>query len=64
MPEELLHRPDIIARFEQMGRKRVPKGMTAGRLWEVGLLDRPLHGSLSDQTMGVMAPDHPGPRVA
>lgn len=30
VPQQLLHRPDIVPRLQQMGREGVPQGMRAG----------------------------------
>ena len=43
MAQEFLDGPDIIAIFQQMGRKRMPQGMTAAAFLEAGLTDSVLH---------------------
>src|SRR5919108_6327715 len=63
VPEKFLHRPDIVPRFEQMGRKRVPQRVTTGRLGNIGLADGSLHRPLQDQFVDVMPPDNARPWV-
>jgi hypothetical protein len=63
VPEQFLHRADVVARFQQMGRKRVPKSMTTGHLGKIGLADGSLHGPLQDQFVDVMPPDNACPWV-
>jgi hypothetical protein len=58
-----LHCPDVVLRFEQMGRKRVPKRMTTRRLEDRSLSDSGLHRPLQDQFVDVMPPDDARPWV-
>ena len=64
MPEEFLDRPDIVSRFEQVSRERMPQGMAARRLRDSrasnGVLHRPLHHGL----VKMMPPVSAGPRIA
>src|SRR5712671_942540 len=50
MAEQLLHGANIVARLQQVGRKRVAERMTAGGLRNArgshGLLERALHDGL------------------
>jgi hypothetical protein len=63
MPEQFLHRPDVVAVFQQVRRKGVPKRVTAHRLNDAhasrGLFD----GPLQDRFVDVMPPPLPGPRI-
>lgn len=38
MPEQLLHGPNVVPVLEQMGRERVPEGVWADTLRDVGLI--------------------------
>ena len=55
MAQEFLDGPDIIAIFQQMGRKRMPQGMTAAAFLEVGPPYSVLHRFL-EHTMRHMVP--------
>jgi len=46
VPQELLDRPDIVTVFEQVRRKRVPKGVTRRRFAQARRLDRGFYGVL------------------
>ena len=58
-----MHCPDVVPRFEQMGRKRVPKRMTTRRLGDLSLSDSGLHRPLQDLFVDVMPPDDAHPWV-
>ena len=40
VPQQLLHRPDVVPVLEEMRRKRMPQGVTTGPLPDLG----PSHG--------------------
>jgi len=46
MPQQFLHRADVIARFQQMRRKRMPQGMRRGRFGKPRGLHRFFHRPL------------------
>ena len=44
--EEFLNRPNVVARFQQVGRERVAQGMGTDLLIDAGRLRRQLDGAL------------------
>ena len=62
--EQCLHRADVIARFESMSRKGMPKGMAGGRFGDARLAYSAMHSPLEHLFVGMMPPDHAGARVA
>lgn len=61
--QEFLHRPDIIALLEEVGRKAMPQGVTTDALGEPCRMTGPTDGPLQPTLMGVMAADDPRPRL-
>ena len=63
MAKQILNRPDIIARLQEMGGKAVPQGMAIAGLGDPrasnGLLDGPLNNRFSD----MMPPFDPASRI-
>src|SRR5437763_2180085 len=55
MPEQFLHGADIVARFEQMGRKGVTQRVRGRRFREPGITNRLPHRSL-ERLIGKMLP--------
>ena len=55
VPEQLLHRPNVVAGFEQMRRKRVPERVRRRMLGDSGHAYRLLHGTLDRLRIGMMA---------
>src|SRR5205807_1352204 len=56
MTEQLLHGPDVVAGFQDMGRERVAQSMARGALGDAGSTYGFLHGSLDGGRVNVMAP--------
>ena len=54
--QELLDRPNIIAIFDQVGRERVPKCMTACGFLDSGVTHGLLDGSLNGRLVQMVAP--------
>jgi hypothetical protein len=63
VPESCLHGPDVVPRFEPMGRTRVPNRRTPHRLGDLRRSDSGLHRPLPDPCVDVMPPDDPRPRI-
>ena len=61
--EQLLDRPDVVARFEQVRGERVPECVAAYVFRYPGPSHRLLHGSLQDRLVDVMPPLLAGLRV-
>ena len=61
--EQFLHGTDVIPRFEYMGGKGMPQGMTTRCFGELCLPDSRPHRPLQDQWVDVMPPDDARPRV-
>src|ERR1051326_2949528 len=57
MPEELLHRADVVAGFQQVGRERVPKGVAARPLGDPRPADGAGDGALHGTGVQVMTPE-------
>src|SRR5450631_196469 len=53
--KQLLHGADVIARFEHVRRKRVPKRVRRGRLVDTGIAHRLAHGALKRLIAHVVA---------
>jgi hypothetical protein len=53
--EEFLHRADVVAVFEQVGRKRMAEGVAAGPLGDSALAHGIGHGALDDGFVEVEA---------
>jgi hypothetical protein len=56
MTESCLDRPNIVAGFEHMRGKRVPKAMTARSLGDLGFSYSRGHGALQHQSTHMMPP--------
>ena len=54
--EKFLNSPDIISVLEQMGGKRVAKGVTRSHFSKPRLFDGPLHRALQKTFIDVMSP--------
>ena len=63
MPEQLLHRPDVGARLQQVGGKGVAKGMAAHVFRDAGGARCALHSPDKVIFVYVVAPDHTGARI-
>src|SRR5436189_6331193 len=55
MPQELLDRPNVVSRFEQVRRERVAQRVTSRRSSNAGGPGRFLYGALGDRLMEVMS---------
>jgi len=55
MPQELLDRPDVVSRFEQVRRERVAQRVTSRRSSNASGPGRFLYGALGDRLMEVMS---------
>lgn len=64
MTESFLHRADVIACFESMGRKGMPKGVARGGFRDACLAYSAMHSPLEHLFVGMMPPDNAGARVA
>ena len=62
VPEKFLHSPNVVPRFEEMGRKRVAQRMTTRRFGDCCLLDSGVHRPLQDQFVDVMPADDARPQ--
>src|SRR5256885_14183490 len=56
MAEELLHRPDVIAGFKEMGSERMPERVTRGPLGDSGPQHGVPHGALNRRWVEMMPP--------
>ena len=54
MPEQVLHSPDIVATFEQMGGKAMPQSMRSCVLVNVGRFGGSLDGILQTASIGMV----------
>jgi hypothetical protein len=61
--QKLLDRPNIITRFEQVGRETVPERVAARWLWDFGVANRLLDGLLDDGFVEVMAANDARPGI-
>ena len=64
MPQELLHGPDVVAVLEQVGGKRVPKGMAAHALRDPGAPNRVCDRALHDGFVNVISRGRTELRIA
>ena len=62
--EQFLHGADVIPRFESMGGKGMPPGMTRGGLRDACLANRDMPSPLEHLFVGMMPPDNASARVA
>ena len=66
MAQQLLYRSDVVAVLQQVGRKRMPEGMTTRWLRDSGLesshLDRPLQDSFVPMVPAFLSHDSVGIR--
>ena len=64
MAQQLLHRSDVVAVLQQVPRKRMPEGMTTGRLRDSSLesshLNRPLQDSFVQMVPAFLSRDSVG----
>ena len=56
MPQELLHRPDVVSRLQQMGRNGVPQGVAARSLSDPARPDRCPSGGREGRCLDVLQP--------
>jgi hypothetical protein len=63
LSQQLLDRSDVVARFEHVGGKAMPKGMAAGRLEYSRLANRDLDGALQDFWVSIKADRPAGVRI-
>ena len=61
--EQLLHGPDVVARFEQVGGKAVAKSMARGMLCDAGLCNSGFDGTLKAGGMDMVPPNDITARV-
>jgi hypothetical protein len=59
MAEQFLNGANVVAAFEQMSRKRMPKRVTAGSLSNLRSANREFHRVLQISLGNVMAPRFP-----
>jgi hypothetical protein len=68
MPQELLHRPDVIPRHQEMRGEAVSKGVDGRRLDDPRVascpFERPLKGSQSRHHLSPIPPDSASPRLS
>jgi hypothetical protein len=64
MTESCLHRADVLACFESMGRTGMPQGVARGGFRDACLASSAMHSPLEHLCVGMMPPDKAGARVA
>ena len=60
MPEQFLNCANVVALLEQVGRKGMPKGVTAGSFLYLGSANREFYRVLQVRSGNVMPADLPG----
>jgi hypothetical protein len=63
MAEEVLHSPNVIAVFQEMGGEGMAEGMAADVFGEMGAVGGEVDGPLEGGAAGVVPAADPGPRV-
>jgi len=64
MPQQFLHRPDVITMREQMRGNAVPNGVAADAFGQPRRTTGQTNGQLPSTLTGVMPADAPGSRVS
>ena len=63
MPEQFLHRADVVTVRKEMGCKAVPKAVASDRLMDIGKGNRFFKGLSDTAFVQVMASDFSGARI-